>query len=222
MNTYIAELYKPHAKENQNGCHHSFVTRLRIEAPNRRSAVHRAQLWYWKKHRGAFGPAHSALLMNDPYHEVCYGPHFHCNAKMNRSLPEKVIERLLNEANGELMRDTRPWRPHHPPGAVRRVRRRRDFGRFIFPNIRQMKGGLLYYRVLRTAEQTKRGRRYRKRKYRDIRLAARAPFAALQEIEERGLLALHQKAAKRMVRSRSLEVLREKVERLAAHRESAA
>lgn len=221
MKTYIAELYRPKTKENQSGHNGHFVARLIIDAPDRGRAAHRAQLWYWRKYRGAFGPAHRVLGVNDPYEEVRYGPHFYCGAKVNRLLPESVVERLLGEASGELVRDTRSWRPHHPPCAVRRVKRRSDFGRFIFPNIRQMRNGLLYYRVMLVAQRTKHGRRYRKRKCKDIRLTARSPFAALQEIEERDLLSLHRKGAKRIVRSRSLEVLRGKMERLDVHAEQA-
>ncbi len=198
-----------------------FVARLILEAPDRGKAVHQAQLWYWAKYHGALGPVHTVLKVNDPYEEVRYGPAFNCGAKLNRLLPEQIIERILKEANGELMRDTRPWRSHHQPSSVRRVKRRRDFGRFILPNLRQMKNGLLYYRVTLAAQKVTKGRRYRKRKYRDIRLAVSSPIEAPREIEERGLHLINQKVAKRVMQSRSLAALRERSQAFVAATQAA-
>ena len=48
------------------------------------------------------------------------------------------------------------------------------------------------------------GRRLRKRKYRDIRLAARTMPAAVEEIEGRNLLALHKHSPRRLMRVRLL------------------
>jgi hypothetical protein len=187
MNTYIAEL---HRKSDTNESY-GFVARIVIQATDRGRAVHRAQLWYWEKYRGQLGPAHETLVVDDPHGEVRYGPEFNCGAKKNRLLPDAVIAALLEEAHGELMRDARAWRPHHPPGSVRRVRRRRDFGKFVAPNIRQMRNGVLYYRVTRVPQKVRNGRRLRKRKYRDIRLTARTLREAANEIEQRMLLLEH-------------------------------
>ena len=215
MRDYIVELFR-----SSNG-KRLFVARRILGAPHRGKAVHQAQLWYWEKYHGALGPAHTVLEINDPYEEVRYGPIFNCGAKVNRLLPEQVIERVLKEANGELVRSTRPWRPHHAPSSVRRVKRRRDFGKFILPNLRQMKNGLLYYRITIATQKVTNGRRYRKRKYRDIRLSASSPNEAPREIEERGLHLINQKVAKRVMQSRSLAMLRERSHALIATTEGA-
>lgn len=208
MRGYIAELHR----QGENNGH--FLARFRIEAKHRGQAVHKAQLWYWAKYHGSLGPAHKVFVVNDPYGEVRYGPHFNCGAKMNRLLPTDVMTRVLAEANGELIQDDRLWRKHHPPGSVRRVKRRRDFGRFILPNVRQMANGRLYYRVTLMSQRTKNGRRYRKRKYRDIPLGASMLFEAIDEIRNRALPALHRSMARRMVRSRSLVILQKEALRL--------
>ncbi len=210
MNIYLAELHRP---KNGN-CSNGFIVRWHIEAENRGQAVHKAQLWYWAKYRGSLGPAHKVLVVSDPYGEVCYGPHFNCGIKTNLLLPADVIARLLIEAHGELVADDRPWRKHHPPGSVRRVKRRRDFGRFVIPHIRQMANGRLYYRVTLVSQRTKNDRRYRKRKYRDIPLTAQVPLEAVEEVRSRGLPAMHRSVSRRIVRSRSLAILRKKALRL--------
>lgn len=209
MRSYIAELHR----QGENNGH--FLARLHLEAENRGQAVHKAQLWYWDTHHGSLGPAHKVLVVNDPHEEVHYGPNFNCGVKANRLLSEEVIVRVLAEANGELVRDDRPWNKHHPPGSVRRVKRRRDFGRFILPNIRQMANGRLYYRVTLVSQRTKNGRRYRKRKYRDIPLCASVLFEAVDEIHDRALPAMHRSMVRRTFQSRSLAVLRREIRLLA-------
>ncbi len=72
----------------------------------------------------------------------------------------------------------------------------------------------LYYRVTLVSQRTKNGRRYRKRKYKDILLVAQTLFEAVDEIQDRVLPAIHRSVAKRMTRSRSLSVLRKEVSRL--------
>ena len=209
MKSYIAELFRVE-KDNR-----VFVARIMLSAPSRGKAVHQVQLWYWDQYRGAVGPAHEVLRVNDPHAEVRYGPDFNCGAKTNRLLPEPVIVQLLKEAKGELARDTRLWRPHHPPGSVRRVKRRRDFGRFILPNIRQMRNGVLYYRVTLVPQKTVRGRRCRKRRCRDIRLWTRSLSESVQEIKSRELYLLHLGRAGRVERRRSLAFLESRVKALA-------
>lgn len=208
MKTYMAELHRHDAgHNNRNG----FVARLCIEADNRGRAVHQAQLWYWAKYRGALGPAHRVLVVNDPYEEVRYSITFNCGSKTNRLLDEATTVRVLQEAGGELTRDERPDNPHNPPGSVRRVKRRRDFGRFIASNIRQMRNGVLYYRVTRVPQKTRNGRRLRKRKCYDVRLEARTVLDALDEIERRMLPAQHQHDPSRDTRTRSIVFVRERL-----------
>lgn len=197
MNTYIAEI-------RHNG---NFLERLRIEAPDRGTAVHKAQLHFWYTYRGRLGTADQTMVVNDSYDEVRYSNTFACNDKKNRLLPETVITRLLQEACGELIRDTRIGSPHNPRGSVRRVKRRRDFGKFIAPSVRQMKNGKLHYRINTQSQTVRDGRRYRKRKYRDIPLVALTLADAIKEIEMQKLLELNAKVQKRKLAWRKISVL---------------
>lgn len=194
MNIYLAEV-------RRNG---KVSVRLRIEAPHRAKAVHNAQLWFWSTYRGEMGAAHKVLTVSDPYNEVRYDSSFSCHDKRNRHLPDDIIDRVIRESNGELLRDTREGRAHFPPGSVRRVRRRRDAGSFPIPNIRQMRGGLLYYRLIVQGQVSRNGRRYRKRKQRDVRLKSRTLADAIIEIERRGLVLEHEQRTKRLVKVRSI------------------
>ena len=211
MKTYMAELHRYNTRHNT---FNDFIARLCIEAENRARAVHKAQLWYWETYRGKHGPAHRTLVINDPYGEVRYSPTFNCGLKTNRLLDDAAITRVLAEARGELVRDERAWRPHHPPGSVRRVKRRRDFGKFIAPLVRQMRNGVLSYRITRVPQKTRNGRRLRKRKYCDMRLEARTMMEAADEIERRTLLLQHKHTARRPMRKRSLALLRTYAARL--------
>lgn len=205
MRTYIAEI-----KSRKGGN----AARLIVDAENRGTAVHKAELWFWKKFKGSLGRAVDALTVNDPYGEVKYGPKFHCGSRTNRYLPPDIIERVLGEAKGELIRDERESLWHHPRGAVRRRKRRRDFGKFLLPNIKVMRNGALYYRVVAVPQCTRNGRRFRKRKQKDIRLIARNPREALAEIEARGLQVKHAAVTKRNVTSRSLALLEDEIQKL--------
>ena len=197
MNIYFAEI-------RHQG---NLLERLRIEAINRRRAVHTAQLHYWGRYKGTMGPAHQAIVLNDPYREVFYSPKFNCSAKTNHLLPEDSLKRVLWEAAGELVRDTRTLPPHAPHGSVRRVRRRRDFGVFIAPLVRSMKSGRLYYRINVTPQVVHHGRRYRKRKYRDIPLTARTLAEAVLEIKARGLFELNARNCIRTQKCRRMQIL---------------
>jgi hypothetical protein len=160
---------------------------LRIVAENRRRAVYKAEQWFWRKYKGAHGPAHRAMTVSDPCSEVHYHPGFSCCDRMNKLLPVEVIDRLLVESKGELTRETRVDKPHGQHTAVRRVKRRRDFGVFVAPALRRMRNGVLYYRIITSPQGSRNGRRFRKRKYRDIRLMARTLSDAVAEIHERRL-----------------------------------
>lgn len=197
MNIYIAEI-----------CHGGrFLERLRIEAPNRGTAVHKAQLHFWYTYHGRIGTSDQAIVVDDPNNEVCYSDTFKCKDKKNILLPEDIIIRLLKQAHGELIRDTRIGSPHNPRGSVRRFKRRRDFGKFIAPSVRQMKNGKLYYRINTQSQSVHNGRRYRKRKYRDLPLVSQTLADAVEEIKMRELLKINAKIQRRKVVSREVRVL---------------
>ena len=197
MRTYNVEIRK-------NGV---FMERFPIEAPDRRKAVHKAQLHFWYKYHGRLGTYESAIIVDDPYNEVHYSKEFNCKDKINLLLPEDIIIRLLQEANGELIRDTRVSKLHSARGSVRRVKRRRDFGKFIAPAIRQMKNGKLYYRINTRSQIMHHGERHQKRKYRDIPLEAQTLTSAIEEIKVRELLELNAQVQKRRISYRKTHFL---------------
>ena len=185
----------------------SIIAQFSISGQNRGKAVHKAQLWYWEKYKGLLGPVHTLITVSDPAREVIYDEAFNCLDKKNRLLPPDVIQRVIAESNGELEQDLTEGTPHHAPGSVRRVKRRRDFGAFIAPNIRQMKNGGLYYRVVLSPQVSRRGTVLKKRKHKDIRLDARTLPEAIKEIRTRRLKAEHEKNTKRLVKARSLKFI---------------
>ncbi len=197
MNDYTAEL------RDSRG---ALITQFSISEVHRGRAVHKAQLWYWKKYKGSLGPAHKVLTVSDPAHEVTYDATFNCADKKNKLLPEDVSALVIHKSNGELERETSEGTPHHPPGSVCRVKRRRDFGVFNAPNIRQMKSGTFYYRIILSPQISKGGKIAKKRKYRDVWLAARTLPEAIEEIRSRQLKAMHEKNTRRLVKARSLKL----------------
>lgn len=178
-----------------------------FQAVNRRKAVHAAQLWFWRRYRGSVGPADQVMTVTDPYGEVRYGPVFRCRDRMNKMLPPDVCARVIREANGALERDTRPGTPHHRPNSVKRTKRRRDFGRFIAPGIRQMKNGTIYYRLTLVAQKSRNGRILTKGKYRDVRLSARTMVSAIDEIKRRALAAENERVAGLKIKVRDLTLV---------------
>lgn len=198
MNTYIAEL------KNDKG---SLVWRISVEKPDRAKAVNFVEQKYWAKFKGKFGPAHKVLHVSDPTNEVVYNESFRCTDKKNLLLPESVVERLIRESCGELERDTRESVRNHAKSQVKRVKRRRDFGKFIAPSIKQMKNGVLYYRITIKAQKSKKGALRVKRKYKDVRLMATDLSGAMVEIHNRGLKMEHERNTKRTMKSRSLKLL---------------
>lgn len=182
-------------------------TMIPLRAFDRRQAVKIALNWFWYEYKGALGPAHKSMTVNDPYEEVRYGPKFLCNDRMNKLLPLDVCLRLFKESKGELVIDKREGKRHHQPNSVRRVKRRRDFGKFVAPAIRRMNNGVMYYRITRAPQRSHGGRRYRKRKYVDVRLDARTLEDALGEIQMRGLHLRHALKAARQLVVRELKVV---------------
>lgn len=198
MNSYNVEIRKDK----------TFLERFVVEAPDRRKAVHKAQLYFWYKYHGRIGFVNQCMTVTDPYGEVKYTSNFSCHDKLNRLLPEDIVERIILESKGELERDLRTGRAHFPPGSVKRVKRRRDFGKFIAPNIRQMKNGKLYYRIITRTQTSKNGRVFQKRKYRDIPLFVKSRSLAVFEIKERELAQLNAFPEKRRVFFRDNSLLK--------------
>lgn len=194
MKTYFVELRK-------NG---SLSLRFRLEAENRERAVYKAEQWFWGKYGGTLGSVSNVLVVSDLYDEVSYDEKFRCSQRRNRLLPESVIQRIVAISRGELVRNEFLGALPGPITSVRRVKRRRDFGKFPIPLIRQMKNGRLYYRVITQPQITRNGRRIRKRKYCDVPLHATSLSNAVREVKQRRLLQGHLKRTRYRSKVRSL------------------
>lgn len=182
-----------------------FVAERVIAAANRRVAVRKALQWFSTRFNGSVGPAWKVLTLDDPGNEVAYDEDFSCSDLRNKLLPEDVIQRLLAASNGELVRDTRSAWLGHPLCAVRRTKRRVKFkAKAIAPCIYQNACGTIFYRITQQPQISRSGVVLNKRKTRLVRLEARTLPAAIKEIRDRGLPALHQ--SRRIIKKRSLAV----------------
>lgn len=202
------ENYRNLRKLNQVFREDHFVAERMILAPNRRTAVRKALQWFSTRFKGSIGPAGQILTVDDPSHEVTYDEDFSCNDLRNKFISEEVVERLMAEANGELIRDTRSTRLGHPLCAVRRRRRRVKFkAKAIAPCVYQNAFGTIFYRITLTSQASKAGVLLRKRQTRLVRLAARTLPEAITEIRARRLPELHR--SRRVIKRRSLAILQQ-------------
>lgn len=176
-----------------------------LEAENRERAVYKTEQWFWGKYDGRLGSASNVMTISDPYGEVSYDETFKCSQRKNRLLPESVIEKLVAASRGELVRNERLGASPGPITSVRRLKRRRDFGKFPIPLVRQMKNGRLYYRVIVRPQITRNGRRIRKRKYHDVPLHSTSLQSAVTEVKKRRLLQEHLKRTRYRSKKRSLQ-----------------
>lgn len=185
-----------------------FVAERVIAAPNRRTAVRRALQWFSTRFKGSLGPAGRVLTVDDPFHEVTYDQDFDCSDLRNKLLAEEVVDRLLAESNGELIRDNRSTALGHPLGSVRRKKRRVKFkARAIAPCVYQNPCGTIFYRITQQPQVSKSGVLLSKRKTRLVRLKARTLPEALAEIQARNLPGLHH--SRRAIKKRSLALLQQ-------------
>jgi hypothetical protein len=188
-----------------------FVAERMIPAPNRQAAVRKALQWFSTRFNGSVGSAREILTVDDPYHEVIYDQDFGCNDLRNKFLPEEVLERLIAESNGELVRDTRSTKLGHPLGAVRRRKRRVKFkAKAIAPCVYQNDFGTLFYRITEKPQVSRSGMLLGKHKTRLVRLAARTLREAVEEIQTRRLPELHQ--SRRVIKRRSFALLQQLAE----------
>ncbi|MDO8594238.1 MAG: hypothetical protein Q7R93_01850 [bacterium] len=169
----------------------TLVLERTISGKNRRHAVTVALNWLWKHFGHDLGQAQTLVTVDDPHEEVKYGTFFRCRAREYCYLDDKTISRLLAEAQGELVRETRMRSPHHPYGSVRRIKRRRKLLFRVEPCIYTDANNTFFYRYTHVPQHSKRGRFIRYRKVRFKRLEAHDLPSAKKEVERRNLLALH-------------------------------
>ncbi len=160
----------------------TFVAKVAMYANSRKKAVQKAVQWFWKDFKGSLGAAHKIMTVNDPFEEVAYGDSFACNDLANKYLDEETIERVLDQADGDLARDDGEGTANHPPNSLKRVRRRRRENKEIAPRIFQSPAGTIFYKMIEPPAS--KGSRA---KSRTIRLSSKSLEKALKEIDRRGL-----------------------------------
>ncbi len=169
----------------------TLVLERTISGKDRRHAVTVALNWLWQHFGHQLGQAQTLVTVDDPYEEVTYSSFFKCRARKYCYLEEVTIVRLLEEARGELARETRLRCLYHPYGSVRRVKRRRKLPVRIAPCFYVDANETYFYRYTMVPQHSKRGRFFRYRKVRLRRLAAHDISGAVAEIKSLNLPALH-------------------------------
>ena len=133
--------------EARLGPDRTFIAKKSIYGNSRKKAVQKAVQWFWKDFKGVLGPAHKVMTVDDPHEEVSYDEDFACNDLGHKYLDESTLERLLAEADGELVRDDSVGSENHPPNSVKRIKRRRKQNVQLTSRLTQSPGGTIYYRM---------------------------------------------------------------------------
>jgi len=168
--------------EARLGPDRTFIAKKSIYGNSRKKAVQKAVQWFWKDFKGVLGPAHKIMTVDDPHEEVSYDEDFACNDLGHKYLDDNTLERLLEEADGELARDDSAGSENHPPNSVKRLKRRRKQNVQLTSRLTQSPGGTIYYRMTEMPE----GNNVRVRT-KSIRLASKSLDKALKEVTRRGL-----------------------------------
>jgi hypothetical protein len=169
--------------EARLGPNRTFIATKAVYGNSRKKAVQQAVQWFWKDFKGVLGSAHKVMTVNDPYEEVCYSDDFACNDLGNKYLDEKALTRLIEDANGDLVRDESEGSEKHPPNSVKRTKRRRKQNIQLTTRLSQSPGGTIYYKMNEVSDK---GKHYRP-KAKMIKLSSKSLEKAIREVERRGL-----------------------------------
>ena len=168
--------------EARLGPDRTFIAKKSVYGNSRKKAVQKAVQWFWKDFKGVLGPAHKIMTVNDPHDEVVYDDDFACNDLGNKYLDEPTIDRILEEADGELARDESQGSENHPPNSVKRIKRRRKQSVQLTSRLTQSPGGTIYYRMTEMPAA-----KNARPKTKNIKLASKSLDKALKEVARRGL-----------------------------------
>ena len=180
--------------EARLGPNKTFIATKSVYGNSRKKAVQQAVQWFWKDFKGVLGPAHKVMTVDDPHEEVSYDEDFACNDLGHKYLDESTLERLLAEADGELVRDDSVGSENHPPNSVKRIKRRRKQNIQLTSRLTQSPGGTIYYRMTEMPDSD--GARP---KSKTVKLASKSLDKALKEVARRGLDKFEKKAKKKKV-----------------------
>lgn len=159
-----------------------FIATKSFYGCNRRMAVEKATTWYSKYLKDVLGAPHKTMRLNDPMGEIVYEEGFVCTELCNKYLDEETIERLLDEAEGDLGVDESKGDGTLAPCSVKRLKRRRKQETILNDRLIQSTGGTIYYKMKELIEG-KSGRL----KVRKVKLASKSLEKAEREIIRRGL-----------------------------------
>jgi len=168
--------------EARLGPDRTFIAKKSVYGNSRKKAVQKAVQWFWKDFKGVLGPAHKIMTVNDPHDEVVYDDDFACNDLGNKYLDEPTIDRILEEADGELARDESQGSENHPPNSVKRIKRRRKQSVQLTSRLTQSPGGTIYYRMTEMPAA-----KNARPKTKNVKLASKSLDKALKEVARRGL-----------------------------------
>ena len=168
--------------EARLGPDRTFIAKKSVYGNSRKKAVQKAVQWFWKDFKGVLGPAHKIMTINDPHDEVVYDDDFACNDLGNKYLDEPTIDRILEEADGELARDESQGSENHPPNSVKRIKRRRKQSVQLTSRLTQSPGGTIYYRMTEMPAA-----KNARPKTKNVKLASKSLDKALKEVARRGL-----------------------------------
>ncbi len=169
--------------EARLGPNRTFIATKAVYGNSRKKAVQRAVQWFWKDFKGLLGSAHKVMTISDPYEEVVYDENFACNDSRNKYLDDQTLERLLDEADGELIKDDSEGSEKHPPNSVKRTKRRRRQNVQLTTRLSQSPGGTIYYKMIEFPENGKSSRPRAKM----VKLSSKSLEKAKREVERRGL-----------------------------------
>ena len=173
--------------EARLGADRIFIAKKSIYANCRKRAVQKAVQWFWKEFKGVLGSVHKTMIVDDPHGEVVYDEGFACNDLCNKYLCEETIARIIEESDGELIKDVSEGSENHPPNSVKRAKRRRKLSNVIAPRMTQTPAGTIYYRTTVVPQCSKNGKIIQRRKVKIVKLASKTLEKALREISRRGL-----------------------------------
>ena len=166
--------------EARLGPNRTFIATKSVYGNNRRKAVKQAVEWFWKDFKGVLGSAHKVMTVNDPYDEVVYDEDFACNDLRNKYLDDPTLERLIEDADGDLVKDDSVGSEKHPPNSVKRTKRRRKQNIQLTSRLSQTPGGTIYYKM---TEISSTGQSTRK-KFKMIKLSSKSLEKAQREVEQ--------------------------------------
>ena len=169
--------------EARLGPNRTFIATKPVYGNSRKKAVQQAVQWFWKDFKGVLGSAHKVMTINDPYSEVHYSEDFACNDLRNKYLDDQTLSNLIEEANGDLVRDESEGSEKHPPNSVKRTKRRRKQNVQLTNRLSQSPGGTIYYKMDEVSDKGKNVRR----KAKMIKLSSKSLEKAIREVERRGL-----------------------------------